>query len=142
MKTYKATRKQSAYLEGMFAHFRSELITAATFRTCGCITAEIGGVVRVVTCRRCESVSKRTERLNREIPRSCYCGQVDLWTAQTSNAFKAHDPESVEGFRKMRQEHTCEPRDRGRVAVTGTWERLLAHGRREAEKAWKETWDE
>ena len=110
MKAQKATRKQAAYLEGMFAHLRSELITAATFKACGCINAEIGGVLRVIRCPRCESVQERTERLSREIPRSCYCGQVDNWTAMTSLAFRQHDPEKADQLRKLRSDHECELR--------------------------------
>jgi hypothetical protein len=107
----KATKKQAAYLEGIRAHLRSELVTAVLFRSCGCITAEIGAIVRVIRCPRCESAQERTQRLNRKIPRACYCGQVDNWTAQTSLAFRQHDPEKVDQLRRLRMAHVCEPRD-------------------------------
>ncbi len=125
MKALNATRKQAAYLEAMQAHLRSELITSASFKSCGCIKAEIDGILRVIRCEHCESLRERLLRMNREIPRSCYCGQVDSWTAQTSLAFRQHDHEKAEQLRKMRMGHVCELRD--------------VEDNRQGEAHWKET---
>jgi len=108
VKTHPATRKQQAYLEGIQGQLDAELITAATFKACGCVTAEIGGVIRALLCKRCESHRKHTKRLSSAIPRSCYCGDVDIWTGMTSQAFRNRDPEAVEKFRKLRTEHSCD----------------------------------
>ena len=105
---WRSSKSQREFLKTIQSQFQANLVTAAAFYSCGCMAAEIGGSFHVVHCERCKSHQEPTARLKWELPRSCHCGQVEKWTAETSLAFSQHDHEKAEQLRKLRRDHVCD----------------------------------
>jgi len=75
-------------------------------KSCGCVLSESYEHVHM-----CKEHKERQKRMDAETPKECYCGQVDVWCAETARALRrsgwAQDDPDVAHWRDMRAEHKC-----------------------------------